>query len=98
MRAHRRFRGRELALTGRADGWIRLITIGAGMPVLIAGTVSYLPMHLLVEPQARIVAAKSRLTVGAAGGQPRRQRLRLPPPSVPAATRVAAERPKARLY
>src|ERR1700722_12475887 len=37
-------------MTGRADRWIRRTTIGCvGMLALIAGTVSYLHMHLLVE-------------------------------------------------
>ena len=37
-------------MTARADRWIRRTTIGCvGMLALIAGTVSYLHMHLLVE-------------------------------------------------
>jgi hypothetical protein len=37
-------------VTGRADRWIRRTTIGCvGMLALIAGTVSCLHMHLLVE-------------------------------------------------
>jgi hypothetical protein len=37
-------------VTGRADRWIRRTTIGCvGLLALIAGTVSYLHMHLLVE-------------------------------------------------
>jgi hypothetical protein len=37
-------------VTGRADRWIRCTTIGCvGTLALIAGTVSYLHMHLLVE-------------------------------------------------
>jgi hypothetical protein len=37
-------------VNGRADRWIRRTTIGrVGLLVLIAGTVSYLHMHLLVE-------------------------------------------------
>jgi Protein of unknown function (DUF2637) len=37
-------------VSGQADRWIRRITIGCvGMLALIAGTVSYLHMHLLVE-------------------------------------------------
>jgi len=37
-------------VTGRVDRWIRRTTIGCvGMLALIAGTVSYLHMHLLVE-------------------------------------------------
>jgi Protein of unknown function (DUF2637) len=37
-------------LTGRTDWWIRRTTIGCvGLLALIAGTVSYLHMHLLVE-------------------------------------------------
>jgi hypothetical protein len=37
-------------VTGRADRWIRRTTIGCvGMLAMIAGTVSYLHMHLLVE-------------------------------------------------
>jgi Protein of unknown function (DUF2637) len=37
-------------VTARADRWIRLTTIGCvGLLALIAGTVSYLHMHLLVE-------------------------------------------------
>jgi len=39
-----------LGMTGRADRWIRRTTIGCvGMLALIAGTVSYLHMHLLVQ-------------------------------------------------
>src|SRR5580700_8062397 len=37
-------------MSGRADRWIRWTTIGCvGLLALIAGTVSYLHMHLLVE-------------------------------------------------
>jgi hypothetical protein len=37
-------------MTGPADRWIRRITIGCvGMLAAIAGTVSYLHMHLLVQ-------------------------------------------------
>jgi Protein of unknown function (DUF2637) len=37
-------------VTGRADRWIRRTTVGCvGILALIAGTVSYLHMHLLVE-------------------------------------------------
>jgi hypothetical protein len=37
-------------VSGRADWWIHRITIGCvGMLALIAGTVSYLHMHLLVD-------------------------------------------------
>lgn len=37
-------------MSGRADRWIRRTTIGCvGMLALIAGTVPYLHMHLLVE-------------------------------------------------
>ena len=37
-------------MSGRADRWIRCTTIGCvGLLALIAGTVSYLHMHLLVE-------------------------------------------------
>jgi hypothetical protein len=37
-------------VSGRADRWIRRTTIGCvGVLALIAGTVSYLHMHLLVE-------------------------------------------------
>jgi hypothetical protein len=37
-------------VNGRADRWIKRTTIGCvGMLALIAGTVSYLHMHLLVE-------------------------------------------------
>ena len=53
-------------MTGRADRWIRRTTIGcAGMLALIAGTVSYLHMHLLVElhGQAGWVAALTPLSV-----------------------------------
>jgi len=53
-------------VTGRADRWIRRTTIGcAGMLALIAGTVSYLHMHLLVElhGQAGWVAALTPLSV-----------------------------------
>ena len=56
-----------LAMTGRgADQWIRRITIGCvGMLALIAGTVSYLHMHLLVElhGQPGWVAALTPLSV-----------------------------------
>ena len=48
--AVRRFSRWRHGVTGRADRWIRRTTIGcAGMLALIAGTVSYLHMHLLVE-------------------------------------------------
>jgi hypothetical protein len=53
-------------MTGRADRWIRRTTIGCvGMPALIAGTVSYLHMHLLVElhGQPGWVAALTPLSV-----------------------------------
>jgi Protein of unknown function (DUF2637) len=51
---------------GRADRWIRHSTIGCvGMLALIAGTVSYLHMHLLVElhGQPGWVAALTPLSV-----------------------------------
>jgi len=36
-------------VTGRADGWIRWTTTGCvALQALIAGTVSYLDMHMLV--------------------------------------------------
>jgi hypothetical protein len=53
-------------MTGRADRWIRQTTIGCvGMLALIAGTVSYLHMHLLVElhGQPGWVAALTPLSV-----------------------------------
>ena len=37
-------------MTGRADRWIRRTTVGCvALLALIAGTVSYLHMHLLVQ-------------------------------------------------
>jgi hypothetical protein len=37
-------------MTGQTDRWIRRTTIGCvGMLALIAGTVSYLHLHLLVQ-------------------------------------------------
>jgi Protein of unknown function (DUF2637) len=53
-------------MTGRADRWIRRTTIGCvGILALIAGTVSYLHMHLLVElhGQPGWVAALTPLSV-----------------------------------
>jgi Protein of unknown function (DUF2637) len=53
-------------MTGRADRWIRRTTRGCvGMLALIAGTVSYLHMHLLVElhGQPGWVAALTPLSV-----------------------------------
>jgi Protein of unknown function (DUF2637) len=53
-------------VTGQADRWIRRTTIGCvGMLALIAGTVSYLHMHLLVElhGQPGWVAALTPLSV-----------------------------------
>ncbi len=53
-------------MTGRADRWIRRTTIGCvGLLALIAGTVSYLHMHLLVElhGQPGWVAALTPLSV-----------------------------------
>jgi hypothetical protein len=53
-------------MIGRADRWIRRTTIGCvGMLALIAGTVSYLHMHLLVElhGQPGWVAALTPLSV-----------------------------------
>jgi hypothetical protein len=53
-------------MTGRADRWIRRTTIGCvGMLALIAGTVSYLHMHQLVElhGQPGWVAALTPLSV-----------------------------------
>src|SRR6266704_2565307 len=53
-------------MTGRADRWIRRTTIGCvGMLALIAGTVSYLHMHLLVQlhGQPGWVAALTPLSV-----------------------------------
>jgi hypothetical protein len=50
MRADGCVRTWRRPVTGRADRWIRRTTIGcAGLLALIAGTVSYLHMHLLVE-------------------------------------------------
>jgi len=51
-------------MTERADRWIRRTTIGCvGLLALIAGTASYLHMHLLVElhGQPGCVAALTRL-------------------------------------
>ena len=53
-------------MTGRADRWIRLTTTGCvAFLALIAGTVSYLHMHLLVElhGQPGWVAALAPLSV-----------------------------------
>jgi hypothetical protein len=53
-------------VTGRADRWIRRTTIGCvGLLAVIAGTVSYLHMHLLVElhGQPGWVAALTPLSV-----------------------------------
>jgi hypothetical protein len=53
-------------VTGRADRWIKRTTIGCvGMLALIAGTVSYLHMHLLVvlHGQPGWVAALTPLSV-----------------------------------
>src|SRR5712691_10639998 len=53
-------------MTGRADRWIRRTTIGCvGMLALIAGTVSYRHIHLLVElhGQPGWVAALTPLSV-----------------------------------
>src|SRR6266568_3192142 len=53
-------------MTGRADRWIRRTTIGCvGMLALIAGTVSYLHMHMLVvrHGQPGWVAALTPLSV-----------------------------------
>jgi hypothetical protein len=54
------------AVTGQPDRWIRRTTIGCvGMLAVIAGTVSYLHMHLLVQlhGQPGWVAALTRLSV-----------------------------------
>jgi len=53
-------------MTGRADQWIRRTTVGCvGMLALVAGTVSYLHMHMLVElhGQPGWVAALTPLSV-----------------------------------
>ena len=53
-------------MSGAADRWIRRTTIGCvGLLALIAGTVSYLHMHLLVElhGQPGWVTALTPLTV-----------------------------------
>ena len=53
-------------MTGRADGWIRWTTTGCvALLALIAGTVSYLHMHMLVElhGQPGWVAALTPLSV-----------------------------------
>jgi hypothetical protein len=53
-------------MTGRGDRWIRRTTVGCvGLLALIAGTVSYLHMHLLVElhGQPGWVAALTPLSV-----------------------------------
>ena len=53
-------------MTGRADRWTERTTIGCvGVLALIAGTVSYLHMHLLVEThgQPGWVAALTPLSV-----------------------------------
>jgi len=71
-------------MTGSADRWIRRTTIGSvGMLALIAGTVSYMHMHLLVELHRQpgwvaaltplsvdgmIVAASTTLLAGSRGG------------------------------
>jgi hypothetical protein len=60
------FRTSGPVVIGRADRWIRRTTIGCvGMLALIAGTVSYLHMHLLVElhGQPGWVAALTPLSV-----------------------------------
>jgi Protein of unknown function (DUF2637) len=50
MRAHGCLRTSGRTMTARTDRWIRRTTVGCvGMLALIAGTVSYLHMHLLVE-------------------------------------------------
>jgi uncharacterized protein DUF2637 len=50
MRPDRRVRTGGRTVSGRADRWIRQITTACvAMLALIAGTVSYLHMHLLVE-------------------------------------------------
>ena len=66
MRADWRVRAGTRPVSGRADRWIRRTTIGCvGMLALIAGTVSYLHMHLLVElhGQPGWVAALTPLSV-----------------------------------
>jgi hypothetical protein len=66
MRADGCFRTWGRAVTGRTDRWVRRTTIGCvGMLALIAGTVSYLHMHLLVElhGQPGWVAALTPLSV-----------------------------------
>jgi hypothetical protein len=67
MRAHGGvFAGRRVVSSGWADLWIRRTTIACmGMLALIAGTVSYLHMHLLVElhGQPGWVAALTPLSV-----------------------------------
>ena len=66
MRAHGGVRTWGPAVTSRADQWIRRTTIGCvGMLALIAGTVSYLHMHLLAEVhgQPGWVAALTPLSV-----------------------------------
>jgi hypothetical protein len=71
---------------GRADRWIRRTTIGCvGMLALIAGTVSYLHMHLLVQLHGQpgwvaaltplwvdgmIVAASTTLLADSRAGRP----------------------------
>src|SRR5580658_8327038 len=50
MRADGGFRTSGHAVSARADRWIRLTTTGCvALLALIAGTVSYLHMHMLVE-------------------------------------------------
>src|SRR5579863_183110 len=66
MRAVWCFRSWDAVMNRSADRWIRGITIGCvGMLALIAGTVSYLHMHLLVEVhgQPGWVAALTPLSV-----------------------------------
>jgi hypothetical protein len=66
-------------VTGRPDRWIRRTTIGCvGILALIAGTVSYLHMHLLVELQGQPgwVAALTPLSAGQLQRRERRRRLR----------------------
>jgi hypothetical protein len=60
------FAGRRVVSGDRADRWIRRTTIGCvGILAVIAGTVSYLHMHLLVElhGQPGWVAALTPLSV-----------------------------------
>src|SRR6266852_4912660 len=66
MHPDRSVRARRPVMSGRADGWIRWTTTGCvALLALIAGTVSYLHMHMLValHGQPGWVAALTPLSV-----------------------------------